>query len=656
MPRFILFVCFFSWISLLGSQTPFDCDGRIYRVVEEQGGSSFQEIRFTEDEQDILIENRAFFGGRRINAIGYRPSDNLIYGLLLGDPYILCRIDADYQLSELQALPSLPSDLLFVSADISPDERYLVLLGFTPSSSDNLLALVDLDDPNYGITILPIAKTNPSARLYCADIAFHPTQALLYGYEHSEGRLITIDLANGLVDNTSYPIQAAIRGNVPSLFFSASGELYGVGAAENVFSNRSLYRFNTLSGAGEIISTLGFERNQDACSCPFKVELLKEVSHRNAFPCTLLEITFTLINRTDRLQSGLFFRDTFPVGTLIQQIEPLDFPASIRMGVGSNVIQLDSIELEVGQHSFRLQLAVLEEAEPQDVWNTAYLGGVRLSPIAEASIIRSDDPGTPAIDDPTYFNVRPLSIDFAGVAPVLCEGDSLLLLSGIPNANFYRWSDGSSGERLLVHQPGRYAVTVSTPCAETSNEIIIIGDTVKVSLGADRQIESGSQINWTPQTQSSSPIIFYQWNEQPDTTLSCYVCPEPSSQPLRSSQYDLVVRNTNGCSGEAMVRVAVNDLQIYAPTAFSPNFDGLNDYFYLQSHEERMIRQWQVFDRWGGMVFQAEQISTNYPEAGWDGSTPNGQPANSGAYVWHAWVLGANGEARSLKGLIYLLR
>ncbi|WP_020534744.1 T9SS C-terminal target domain-containing protein [Lewinella cohaerens] len=649
---FFYFLLLFA--ASLPAQTPFTCDGRMYRVVEEQGGSTFQEITIDLVAGTSTFTDRHFFGGSRINGIAYRPADNLIYGVLLGDPYVLCRIDADFQLESLRAL-DLPADMLFVSGDVSPDERYLVLLGFRPENNDNLLALIDLSRPDYPMTIIPLAKNNPTAALYCADIAFHPTLDLLFGFEHSEGRLITIDLANGLVDNTSYPVVPEIQGNMPSLFFNAYGELFGIGAALDVFTNRNLYHFNTVDGSAVLFDELGFERNQDACSCPFKVEVLNRVSNRQAYPCTRLEFEFTLLNRTDREQEGLSFRDTFPEGTLIQSIGALPFAGNVVSGVGSNILAIENIRLPLGAYSFMLDLAILETAAPQLVFNYAYLDNVIIDNAISTTLVFSDDPETPANDDPTAFEIKELAIDFAKINPYLCFEDTLLLSTGIDNASFYQWSTGVTGPDIIVTQPGTYAVTVQTPCAEVNAAIVIVQDDLSVTIGNDRTIERGEEITWTPTINSLVPIQLYLWHEAPVSTLSCITCEMPLSRPLVDSHYKLLVENANGCIAMADAQVKILGPQVYAPNIFSPNRDGINDYFYLQSPQDYKIRRLQIFDRWGGMQYEQVGILSNQALIGWDG-TANGRSLGAGVFVWQAELEGQDGERFFLSGDITLIR
>ena len=68
--------------------------------------------------------------------------------------------------------------------------------------------------------------------------------------------------------------------------------------------------------------------------------------------------------------------------------------------------------------------------------------------------------------------------------------------------------------------------------------------------------------------------------------------------------------------------------QIDAPTAFSPNFDGVNDVFSLKTlgiiNEQLMI-----FDRWGNLVFQSSSSAELY----WNGFYKD-QIAPMGDYSW----------------------
>ena len=637
------------------AQKPFDCNGRIYRVLEEQGGSTFQEILIDRETEQADFVDLSFFNSLKINGIAYRPEDNLIYGVLLETPYVLCRIDADYKIERLADLP-LPSNLLFVSGDISPDERYLVLLGYSADEKGNLLALVDLESPTYETKIMPASKTNPDEYVYCADIAFHPTLDVLFGFEHSERRLITIDINTGLIDNTSYPTTDVIDGNVPSIFFDAFGNLFGIGSDQGAFSNRNLYLLDTETGSASIYEEMSFERNQDACSCPFKVELLNRVSSRRAYPCSYLDFEFTVLNRTDRDQTDLILKDTFPDGTIIVAMDELPFLADVISSVGTNILHIQDIDLPIGKFRFRLTLEIPEGAPSQTIYNRAYLDNVILTSLTETEIILSDDPETVQPDDPTFFMIDDLIVDFAGSDSVVCEGQSLVLSSGIEGAPAYNWSTGETSEKVTITSPGLYSVTVTTLCEEASGSFFVRSGDISVDLGDDMTVEAGTMLELHPRVSSDVPVQYFFWEEFPQNgSLSCLTCREPMAQPKEDSEFRLTVENIWGCKARDALQVKVDGVQLYIPNVFSPNGDGHNDRFFLQGQFDYQIIFLTIFDRWGNLVFENRNILANDPGAGWDG-TLESRFLNPGVFVWIAEIRPLDGTTQMIGGDLTLVR
>lgn len=65
----------------------------------------------------------------------------------------------------------------------------------------------------------------------------------------------------------------------------------------------------------------------------------------------------------------------------------------------------------------------------------------------------------------------------------------------------------------------------------------------------------------------------------------------------------------------------------------------INDRFYLQTKNDIPIKSLRIFDRWGGLIFDAsEGGATNQASNGWDGYK-NGQKMPEGVYVWEAELL-----------------
>jgi hypothetical protein len=79
----------------------------------------------------------------------------------------------------------------------------------------------------------------------------------------------------------------------------------------------------------------------------------------------------------------------------------------------------------------------------------------------------------------------------------------------------------------------------------------------------------------TLHTNGNSPVV---WNADP--TLSCTRCSDPVASPLTTTVYHVTNTSTEGCQvTDEFKLVVLNDAEVFVPTAFTPNGDGLNDYF-----------------------------------------------------------------------------
>ena len=67
---------------------------------------------------------------------------------------------------------------------------------------------------------------------------------------------------------------------------------------------------------------------------------------------------------------------------------------------------------------------------------------------------------------------------------------------------------------------------------------------------------------------------------------------------------------------------------MYLPNVFSPNLDGVNDLFIVETALAVQNFDMQIFDRWGGLLFRSSDINN-----GWDGSA-RGRAMNPGVYAY----------------------
>jgi gliding motility-associated-like protein len=121
--------------------------------------------------------------------------------------------------------------------------------------------------------------------------------------------------------------------------------------------------------------------------------------------------------------------------------------------------------------------------------------------------------------------------------------------------------------------------------------------------------------------------------------------------------YTVTVTNDAGCLAIDSVVVFVNIVRpIYVPNVFSPNGDGVNDFFYFQgspaAHGIEVIR---IFDRWGALIFEDYGVDLNDPSRGWDGTFKD-EYVNPGVFTYYANVLFLDNETLTYSGTITVLR
>jgi gliding motility-associated-like protein len=149
-----------------------------------------------------------------------------------------------------------------------------------------------------------------------------------------------------------------------------------------------------------------------------------------------------------------------------------------------------------------------------------------------------------------------------------------------------------------------------------------------------------------------------RWRWTPSTGLSCTNCPNPDVFILQNSmKYRVQVTNPGGCedSDEFSVEPICNADMVFLPNTFSPNADGKNDIFYPMSNGSLIVSSIRVFNRWGQLVFERRNFSTNDPTAGWNG-TFQGTKLPPDVFVYTAELPCSGNQKLELRGNITLLR
>ena len=124
--------------------------------------------------------------------------------------------------------------------------------------------------------------------------------------------------------------------------------------------------------------------------------------------------------------------------------------------------------------------------------------------------------------------------------------------------------------------------------------------------------------------------------------------------PHETSWYSITVLDEEGCPATDSL-LLVLEPAVYAPNVFKPTEEAPNHRFALYSKASLPVNYFQIFDRWGDLVFEQRNFNTNSPEKGWDGD--NGlKRCLPGVYVYVAEIEYLEGFKLLLKGSVTLLR
>jgi gliding motility-associated-like protein len=181
-------------------------------------------------------------------------------------------------------------------------------------------------------------------------------------------------------------------------------------------------------------------------------------------------------------------------------------------------------------------------------------------------------------------------------------------------------------------------------------------DLLVVNIGQDTTIKLGETIDVETQL-SFFDYYTYNWSENTGD-IECPSCRQTTLQPVEDHKYyHVLVTSAAGCVATDSLLVTVEkDRNIFIPNAFSPDNDGNNDIHDVYSgHNVAMIKRYLVFDRWGNLVCNKQNIPQRWKKFGWDG-TFNGQKMQTGVYVYLVEVEFIDGVVIRYSGDLSLFR
>ena len=143
------------------------------------------------------------------------------------------------------------------------------------------------------------------------------------------------------------------------------------------------------------------------------------------------------------------------------------------------------------------------------------------------------------------------------------------------------------------------------------------------------------------------PAGDYSWS--PPTFLSCSNCMNSTATPMEDIVYTVQL-GEGTCIQFDTVVIDVMEENIFMPSAFTPNGDGINDLLFVIDQNIEELHTFRIYNRWGELVFDTADLSK-----GWDGQY-KGQAQNIDTYTYYLSATMLSGTPVVLTGSFFLVR
>lgn len=248
---------------------------------------------------------------------------------------------------------------------------------------------------------------------------------------------------------------------------------------------------------------------------------------------------------------------------------------------------------------------------------------------------------------------------YAGVDLKHCPGELIQIKASLSDYSSFFWSPATGLSDKLALQPFASVVTPTNYIINALNGYCYNSDTVLVTANPKvvASFKANPQTGIAPLsvlfTNLSTNGLSYDWSFGEMGATS--TLKEPTYVYTTEGIYVvfLTVKDDLGCFDTDSTIVNVTTVEnIYAPTAFSPNHDGINDEFRFLYNSNRFdLVQYQIYNRWGIKVFE-----TLMPGGIWWNGTLNGEPADQGIYTYVGSAKDKKGKIYKMNGTIALIR
>jgi gliding motility-associated-like protein len=284
------------------------------------------------------------------------------------------------------------------------------------------------------------------------------------------------------------------------------------------------------------------------------------------------------------------------------------------------------------------------------------------------TVVVTDNCGTPADSSTVTVTVNPQPVvQFtATTATSGCLPLCVTFANNTPNTASILWEFGNNLGTSTSLTPtfcflnsGQFDVTATVTdnigCVGTTTLVNYIDvfplPTADFTASPQPATELNNQVSFTDQ---SSGAISWVWSFGSQDSASTLQNPTHTFQDTGTFVVQLVVSNQYSCTDTVELPIRVNpDYAVYIPNAFTPNGDGINDFFFPQGvgvNPAKFVMY--IFDRWGNLIYKTE----TWP-GGWDGTVQGtSRLCQQDTYVYKIATVNPEGSRQVYVGHINLIR
>jgi gliding motility-associated-like protein len=271
-------------------------------------------------------------------------------------------------------------------------------------------------------------------------------------------------------------------------------------------------------------------------------------------------------------------------------------------------------------------------------------------------LIAKSDGGGCEITDTVQVNIKSINntVNFNGYANY-CTGAGSFPVLDVNLSDSIQWFkndaaiNGANKTLYTVIQSGRYyaqifnntcaspvntketVITIKSPLPGITYPVVDVAYYFPLKLHA-RQI--GSVFLWSPTTNLDNVNIA-----------------EPAFKGINQQLYLIKIKDSLGCITVDTQFVKTHKaIEIYVPTAFTPNADSKNDYLKPVLAGIVKVNYFRVYNRWGKLLFEMKSDSP-----GWDGKV-NNIPQEIQTVVWMIEAVDVDGKVHNNQGSTVLYR